>query len=186
MRPSPGEHLLSASGQSHGKPGLAAFERKSSATPQLPHLLQQNVPRAPQDTDTGFSRTSGAMRGAGSCPAAPAAHLDLLDFITCTGAPRSTAPGCCLGIVGGPGPLSSCQSDGAKALTHLPLRNGAGMVGSLKVTAGPHPLCPATDPRNVSWDNDSPVESDCPPDSCALLLAKYYFWHHCQPVNPKL
>lgn len=49
------------------------------------------------------------------------------------------APGCRSGSVGGPGPLSSCQSSGAEGLTHLPLQDGAGMVGSLKDTADPHP-----------------------------------------------
>jgi len=55
------------------------------------------------------------------------------------------------------------------------------MVASLKAAASPHPPRPAADPRNAPWDNDSPIESDCPPDCCMLLLAKYYFWHHRQP-----
>lgn len=82
----------------------------------------------------------GATCGAVACPAAPAAHPCLLDFITCIGALWTTASGCHLGSVGGPGLLSSCLSSRAKGLTHLPLRDRSGMVGSLKDAAGPRPL----------------------------------------------
>lgn len=63
-----------------------------------------------------------------------------------------------------------------KGLTHLPLRDG-----QPKGYCWPSPTYPAADPRNVSWGKDSPVESDCPPDCCTLVLTKYYFWHHRQP-----
>lgn len=96
----------------------------------------------------GFSRTSGATCGSGGCPAEPAAHPDLLDFITCIRAPQSTVHDCSLGIMGGSGPFSSCQSSRAEGLTPLSVGwswDGAGVVGSLKATAGPQPLCPTAD-----------------------------------------
>lgn len=84
------------------------------------------------------------------------------------------SPQLLLGIVGGPGLLSSCWNHNPEGLTHLPLWDGAGMVGSLKATAGPHPPCPTADPRNVSWDNDSPTESYCPPNCCAAACTRLF------------
>lgn len=108
-----------------------------------------------------------------------------MDFITCTRAPQSRVTDCSLGIMGGSGPFSSYQSSTAEGLTHLPLQDGAGVElgwswggGQPKGHCWPSAPLPHCRHRNVSWDNDSQMESDCPLDHCMLLLAKYYFWHH--------